>query len=1282
MIKREDFIQNDVIVDGTPLYVLFNTDTSFTLKDSNFYTQEIYGALENGAKVFLEIRNVLLDFCVQLQTNHVLFESEQIKNIISPYGCSHTEVIKSKPFNEYSYIEYSYLVCYMKSFSGREKAIEQIRKLSSFDIVDARLARAYGIMTNIDVVKEKYKTGNDESKKGDMIYKLARKYNLSLTSWNVITKYTLVGYVDNIFHIRCSIEDIYYAPQNPNRMAISYQYRSINGTIPHNQENIDKQRILIMYFDIETHTTRTSNIVTTSRELPLPEYDTDTVFLVSCVFFWSNQYDVNDEPIAKVSIFNTYGKFQSAHQTAIYVNSEEELLKSFIEVVSNMRPDIISGFNSANYDFPFLVRKMIKYDLYVPFHNACSCKITYKYNKSPEFLIRSTFRHQRMKIKADTYAEGYVVEIPGIICVDTMQLLRRLYPDDEQYSLNHFLHVLNLGAKEDMSYHRLFTIIDTIKELDGELTDQLQIDIRDLIVYCEADAALCYKLWAKENIITKYRSRAEMSFVDLKHALNRADATKVINMVIANSPHLVFTHVQTSQIFEGKFTGAYVVDPKVRGLYTEKPVEELDVVSLYPSIIRAYNLSSEMISRDASLMNLLLNRKLIKARELNIPVGDTIEKGWVVFHENDDSKKGVYIKILEYLMDKRAQLKKNLKALKAKIDTMHEDTYEKREMCYKYQVLDSDQLTTKIFMNTFYGITGDKNGIFYEILVAASITYFGQELLKSAHVLTNQLGYSIIYGDTDSIYVAAPDEVFKDMIQGNYTEMCIRSRKAGDELRDKLNLLFKELTYTENIKLSHDTTGFPSFWACKKKYCYLVQEFTKDKPPRFNPEEFDEENYKIKGLTIVTRGQTQLLYDTGRNILLETLRTEVSNEYKEISYIFDGRNISIGNIENVIEYDYLGVRIVDEEHPMVIKNDLMFYTVNKKLREIFNTKFDMDSFIESAAYRPQKKNPKVNRFVERLRERNLVIPNPGERFKFIVTKPLKYTKVNGNFIKYKVGDMMEYVDYAKENGLEINLPHYLSGSLNGMLSRFLSYLFASNVYKEYNEDDMKVREVAMMKGASKLVDALIEYYSGTKEMKDKEQKRVKEEYKWKINEFKEIFNDYYGEDAFSNLKRVKAFWNKIHKASSKKTNDEESENEEEYVITPITLSVNDKLSKIWSNIPDIALNAEYKKRLVSFTSQPLEILKKIDLSCELFNMTNKSRIGSLCIEYVTKLHSFDNAYNLYYIDYDTVLYNDDVIELYENVNIVIDEYKELMEVIQELKLFKEQLIYLESLKDK
>ena len=36
--------------------------------------------------------------------------------------------------------------------------------------------------------------------------------------------------------------------------------------------------------------------------------------------------------------------------------------------------------------------------------------------------------------------EGFQINIPGILCIDTMQLLRRIYPDDEKYSLNYFLN--------------------------------------------------------------------------------------------------------------------------------------------------------------------------------------------------------------------------------------------------------------------------------------------------------------------------------------------------------------------------------------------------------------------------------------------------------------------------------------------------------------------------------------------------------------------------------------------------------------------------------------------------------------------------------------------------------------------------------------------------------------------------------------------------------------------------------------------------------------------------
>jgi DNA polymerase elongation subunit (family B) len=1362
-----DSILENNIAHNQPLYILFNTDSgSNKIIKKNGYDHFIYGNLENSHKCVLQIENIPLVLDIELQTNCIHIEKICLMNLLRPHTCERIEIKYLKPFREYKFNEMAYARCYFKTLDGRKEARNKIVTISSKQLINVGVAKTIDPTSNILLYSQNYEVGSDEMNSGDFIYKFAKEYGISLSSWNILTNYKNMGKFHDIYYFKCKITDIHYATCNPNRMAIKIddKYKVNNNQSildlckPLNYESIRNQSLLIMYFDIETYTDRCNPHIKTSRDIPdAKNYpDTDSVFIISCVFYWSHKSDPKDLPSFVISIFNTYGKFTKDDlfnlsiskdeslnndnditglnriKNNIFTHSEKDLLKEFMNIMIKMKPDIISGFNSAQYDVPFIVHKLMYYNIYNDFYNYCTCNPIIKYNQSGNSASKYTFVSRSIKLKADNFMEGFQINIPGILCIDTMQLLRRIYPDDEKYSLNYFLNKFNLGQKSDMEYKRLFGIVDNILLINdnnkNKILEEILLDIRDAIVYCEMDSALCYRLWAKENIILKYRSKAEMSFVNLNHALNRADGNKVINLVMANSPHLVFQFNRNIKVFDGKFTGAYVVDPKVRGLYTDKPVDELDVTSLYPSIMRAYNLSSEMISRNDTYMNYLIDNNLVDIRKLEIPVGNTTENGFVVFHQNKPEYKGVYVLILEFLMDKRKELKNKLKIVESNIkktlplrekviqiindnnkidisnrivnNIQNNDTYLTLEEIYKlgnfneneinllqnyneniYQrdVADADQLTAKIFMNTFYGITGDKNGMFYELLVAASVTYFGQELLKSAHVLAKKLNYTIVYGDTDSMYISAPDELFSeiknDYINNNITKeeylikMCYISKQAADDLMIKSNKLFEELTRTSCIKLSHDTTGFPSFWACKKKYCYLKQEFTEGRVPKFDLIEYDNENYKIKGLAIVTRGQTQILHSAGENIIYNMLYVSLKSEIK-LNYKSDKIFIYYNNkiiITNNIDFDSIYNNLLKEinekpklitnynanmkfsndqvketikrlenilNQPIIIKNDNLFEIVTEQIEKIIKTNWKIKDFIQTATYRPGKDNKRINRFIERLKERNISTPEAGERFNYVIVKPKRFTNIDGSYIKTNVGDLMEFPDIAENEGREIYLQRYLNGSLKGMLSRFISYIFFERnedstlkIQIELNDEESIYIEKLTMRYATKVINSIIEYYSQDKYERAQEKLKYKTKYVEYLKFTKNIIKDLFNDDIVTLIDKI----DKLYKSLTSKIITSKFNNIVRYIDENNT-HVTDQLYKLEEETSDVSDNEEL------CNDNPAKIIKddpKLDLDkdCVLNDQDNIENYNDALFKQLHLIFDLEKENENVYITY-------------------------------------------------
>ncbi|CAG8730762.1 uncharacterized protein OCT59_000623 [Rhizophagus irregularis] len=133
---------------------------------------------------------------------------------------------------------------------------------------------------------------------------------------------------------------------------------------------------------------------------------------------------------------------------------------------------------------------------------------------------------------------------------------------------------------------------------------------------------------------------------------------------------------------------------------------------------------------------------------------------------------------------------------------------------------------------------------------------------------------------------------------------------------------------------------------------------------------------------------------------------------------------------------FIGEKIMREA--MDINNTRSIHDiVEATLREAQNKEWDFNDFIVMGTWKPKKKNLCNNRFMERMRERNKRIPDPGERFSYVVVKGPRLRNEKGRLIPVRVGDYMEYADIAKEKNMEIDINYYL-GTTVGMCARFIN----------------------------------------------------------------------------------------------------------------------------------------------------------------------------------------------------------------------------------------------------
>jgi len=180
--------------------------------------------------------------------------------------------------------------------------------------------------------------------------------------------------------------------------------------------------------------------------------------------------------------------------------------------------------------------------------------------------------------------------------------------------------------------------------------------------------------------------------------------------------------ILSSKFDDDKFLGAYVVDP-VPGIHFDVVV--MDFASLYPSIIKEYNLSYETV---------------LCPHEDDI---DNLVKG-TPYHICTH-KMGIFAYVVGFFRDIRVKYFKPKSSNKA--------LTEKQRNYYL-----TIQQALKVFINGSYGVFGSQNFPLFCLPVAESTTGIGQYSIKQTINKAEQLGVEVLYGDTDSVFLKNPNK--------------------------------------------------------------------------------------------------------------------------------------------------------------------------------------------------------------------------------------------------------------------------------------------------------------------------------------------------------------------------------------------------------------------------------------------------------------------------------------------------------------------------------------------
>ena len=78
---------------------------------------------------------------------------------------------------------------------------------------------------------------------------------------------------------------------------------------------------------------------------------------------------------------------------------------------------------------------------------------------------------------------------------------------------------------------------------------------------------------------------------------------------------------------------------------------------------------------------------------------------------------------------------------------------------FKKKAYDAEQWALKIMANAFYGYMGYSRARIYDLRIANAITSSGRDIIhKTKDVVENEHGFTVVYGDTDSVMVKLDTE--------------------------------------------------------------------------------------------------------------------------------------------------------------------------------------------------------------------------------------------------------------------------------------------------------------------------------------------------------------------------------------------------------------------------------------------------------------------------------------------------------------------------------------------
>jgi DNA polymerase elongation subunit (family B) len=746
----------------------------------------------------------------------------------------------------------------------------------------------------------------------------------------------------------------------------------------------------------------------------------------------------------------------------------------------DIKPMYIIGWNTFGFDDNYLMMRTKYY-----------AKLKYKL---PDLSLFPPISSKLVVKKVSNAAKGYNVmkylDMNGISSIDAMSFLKFDGYQDDSYSLSSISKKELQDDKVDLKPSQIFEYFESNEEEKIILIGE----------YCQKDVVLPICIMAKLQLFEKHIELNRMSFTAFKTSMFSGPSCKSVGSTMAfcaRNDTILFGDASVYSDVERDIPGALVIDP-VRGYFNSRinDYEHIEIgdkrerrirlicigdfSGLYPASGRAENASHDT----------LLHRKKFKQTDTDTLVKETIEEackrvglsmsdieekkilvlkkldkdevrddmyvvqktqkagkgsGKVpyqvmeqsVYFVKKDIRKGILVKIWEFLTDERSRYKKLM---------------EKTTDPNLKKVYNNRQLAIKLTSNSLYGATAARvvKPLYY-FAIPAVITQRGRFSLLTVvkYLCDNYKDLVIRYGDTDSVffeidYGTMVADLISDFTQHDDEYL---NTMTSAEIREKIYSIVPRHE-------SDNNTGYrlrvSLVWL--DKVCELITKYIGKFPLSFAAE------------CIVVDG----LFNEKKRYSLYTYVSENFNINKPLP---EGKIKQMGD-----DTKKRGTGNYLKETLMYIKNSLLKYNIptteimdgiRDRLINFLEGNVSMKDVIMSVQLNKYDENktgqlPAHKQLANRIAKRDPSnAPVEGQRVQFVYTMPdlelvRKWMAMRAkDRPKIGKGDVIEDPVYLAENELSICYPIYIVKNFISALTPYISAIHEEETPEQFFENIMK-----------------------------------------------------------------------------------------------------------------------------------------------------------------------------------------------------------------------------------